>query len=155
MVLTAGVTGVCVGFLPWNLPSARVFMGDAGSVPLGWLLGGIAVVGAAAGVIAWPIVLLVLAPFHVDAGLTLLGRVWRGEQWYNAHRKHVYQRLIAQGWSHGQVLLAYTGLNLLIVVPAALLGMHHADWAWWLTALTFGLLVAGWCVVSLKLGKRP
>jgi UDP-N-acetylmuramyl pentapeptide phosphotransferase/UDP-N-acetylglucosamine-1-phosphate transferase len=154
-VMAAAVAGVCAGFLPWNLPAARVFMGDAGSVPLGWLIGGLGVTGAVAGVIAWPLVVLVLAPFHVDAGLTLLARIRRGERWYTAHRTHVYQRLIAQGWTHGQVLLAYTALNLTIVAPAALLGMNRTDWAWWLAATALGLMVAGWCIVSLKLGKRP
>lgn len=152
--LAAAVGGVCVGFLPWNLPRARVFMGDAGSVPLGWLLGGLAVTAAATGVIAWPIVVLVLAPFHVDAGLTLLARVRRGERWYTAHRTHVYQRLIAQGWSHGRVLVAYTALNLFIVAPAALLGVHHPQWAWWLTAVSIGLLAVIWYLMSLTLGKR-
>ncbi len=154
-IMAAAVAGVCAGFLPWNLPTARVFMGDAGSVPLGWLISGLAVAGAVGGIIAWPLVLLVLAPFYVDAGLTLLARIRRGERWYTAHRTHVYQRLIAQGWTHGQVLLAYTALNLTIVAPAALLGMNRPDWAWWLAAGALGLIAAGWCIVSLKLGKRP
>lgn len=150
----AGVAAACIAFLPWNAPRARVFMGDAGSVPLGFLLGGLGIAGALQGVLPWPLVVLVLAVFHVDAGLTLLTRLFAGERWYTAHRRHVYQRLIVHGWSHGRVLLLYAALNVFIVAPGMALGVIQAQWAWWVAGAACFLLAVTWYAVSLKLGER-
>ncbi len=148
------LAAACAGFLPWNAPRARVFMGDAGSVPLGFLLGGLCIAGALRSVLPWPAAIAVLAVFHVDAGLTLLMRMRQGERWYTPHRRHVYQRLLAQGWSHGQVLLLYSALNVGIVAPGVMLGTIHAQWAWEIAAGVFVLLAASWYAVSLKLGEE-
>ena len=149
------VAAAAAGFLPWNWPPARCFMGDAGSVPLGWLIGGLGLVGVMQGSVSWPAAILVLAVFHVDAGLTLLRRVWMGERWYTAHRTHVYQKLMAQGWDHGQVLLAYATLNLLVVAPALVIVSLKPAWGWIGVAAVVMVLVIAWCAVSLKLGERP
>lgn len=150
-----GVAAVASGFLPWNWPPARCFMGDAGSVPLGWLLGGLCIAGGVQETLSWPAALLVLAIFHVDAGLTLLRRVCLGERWYTAHRTHVYQKLIDRGWNHRRVLMSYTALNLLIVVPAAVYVGQASQWSWTVTVIALLILVIAWCAVSLKLGGRP
>jgi Fuc2NAc and GlcNAc transferase len=149
------LAAAALGFLPWNWPPARVFMGDAGSVPLGWLLGGLCLVGGVQGSLSWPAVLLVLAVFHVDAGLTLLRRVWAGERWYTAHRTHVYQKLLVRGWDHGRVLWAYAALNLLIVTPALMFVSLEPRWDRAVALITLMILVITWCAVSLKLGERP
>ncbi len=153
MLASLVVAGAAVGYLPWNWPPARCFMGDAGSVPLGWLLGGLCLVGVVQGSVSWPAALLVLAVFHVDAGLTLLRRVWRGERWYTAHRTHVYQKLMAQGWDHGQVLLAYAALNLFIVAPALVVVGLKPSWGWIGALSAVTMLVIAWGAVSLKLGR--
>lgn len=149
------VAAAACGFLPWNWPPARCFMGDAGSVPLGWLLGGLCLTGAVQGSITWPAAVLVLAVFHVDAGLTLLRRVWNGERWYTAHRKHVYQKLMLHGWGHGRVLLTYAALNLFVVAPALVVVSRIPRWGWAGASLALMILVISWCAVSLKLGERP
>jgi Fuc2NAc and GlcNAc transferase len=154
-LVSLGISAAAGGFLPWNWPPARCFMGDAGSVPLGWLLGGLAVIGLAEGSLTLPAAILVLAVFHVDAGLTLVRRVWRGERWYTAHRTHVYQMLMAQGRNHGQVLLAYAALNVFIVAPAVVVVALKPQWGWAAAFITFMSLAIAWCVVSLKLGERP
>lgn len=96
-----------LGFLFFNTDPARIFMGDAGSVPLGFLAGFYAINGWQRDI--WPawFPLLVFSPFLVDASLTLLRRAARGEPFWQAHREHVYQRLIRMGWSHRRVAGAY------------------------------------------------
>jgi UDP-N-acetylmuramyl pentapeptide phosphotransferase/UDP-N-acetylglucosamine-1-phosphate transferase len=100
------VAAASLGFLAWNFPPARVFMGDAGSVPLGFLAGAVSWQGSAEG--AWPLAvpLLVFAPFWIDATATLLRRVARGERFWTAHRSHFYQRLVLAGWSHRRLALS-------------------------------------------------
>lgn len=98
--LCASVAAAAAGFLVFNFPPARLFMGDAGSVPLGFLAGALGVVGWSRGY--WPIwfPLLVFAPFVCDATLTLLRRALRRERVWQAHRDHYYQRLVRMGFGH-------------------------------------------------------
>lgn len=144
----------CIGFLPLNFPVPRVFMGDSGSVPLGFALAALMVLGLADHALSLPLALLVLSVFMTDSTLTLLSRIFRGEQWYTAHKQHNYQRLIAQGWLHSRVLTLYQAINLVLVVPVAILVRMYSEYAWPLTGLTFLLLISGWYVASLKLGVQ-
>lgn len=95
-----------LGFLLFNFPPAKVFMGDAGSIPLGFLAAGFGLLGAVRG--SWPgwFPLLVFAPFVLDASVTLARRGLRGEKIWHAHKEHYYQRLIRMGWSHRKTALA-------------------------------------------------
>jgi len=95
-----------LGFLLFNFPPAKVFMGDAGSIPLGFLAAGIGLLGTVRG--SWPgwFPLLVFAPFVLDASITLARRGLRGEKVWHAHKEHYYQRLIRLGWSHRKTALA-------------------------------------------------
>jgi len=98
------VTGLVVAaasaaFAPFNVPRARMFLGDVGSYFLGAWLATAAVIGLQAG-IAPEAVLSPLALYCVDTSLTLIGRIRRGEAWNRPHRQHVYQRLVQSGWSH-------------------------------------------------------
>ena len=107
-VLCAGVAAAAAGFLCFNFHPARIFMGDVGSVPLGFLGGALGLVGWRAG--AWPLwfPLLVFAPFIFDATVTLLRRALRGEKVWQAHRSHYYQRMVQMGLGHrGTALRAY------------------------------------------------
>jgi UDP-N-acetylmuramyl pentapeptide phosphotransferase/UDP-N-acetylglucosamine-1-phosphate transferase len=104
------IAAAAAGFLVLNFSPARVFMGDAGSVPLGFLAGGVGLAGWLHGV--WPawFPLLVFSPFVVDASVTLMRRVVRGERFWHPHRDHYYQRLVRMGWSHRRVALAEYGM---------------------------------------------
>lgn len=110
------------GFLVWNWPPARVFMGDGGSGFLGFLTATFALVGQSWWDIPILLWLIVYGVFWFDATVTLLRRIWAGERWYTAHRAHAYQRLYQAGWSHRKVLLAISGLN--TVLSAAALWAH-------------------------------
>lgn len=86
-------------WLPWNLAGGRMFLGDAGSYLLGALVSVAAAVAVLRGVPVWAAA-APAAVYVVDAGWTLVRRALRGERWYEAHRSHVYQQLVAHGWSH-------------------------------------------------------
>ena len=102
----AATSAAALGFLAHNFPPARVFMGDAGSVPLGFLAAALGIYGIVAGV--WPVwfPLLVFAPFALDATVTILRRLARGERIWIAHREHFYQRLVLSGWSARRLAIA-------------------------------------------------
>lgn len=106
-VASAAVAGAAAGFLRFNFPPARVFMGDAGSVPLGFLAAAFGLAGIAANVWGWWLPLLAFLPFVADASFTLLRRALRGERIWQAHREHGYQKLILLGWSHRRCALAW------------------------------------------------
>ena len=96
-----------LGFLPFNLPRARAFLGDVGSGSLGYLVALFAGLATReAPVAAWSLVALPLAPFLVDTGLTLVTRMLRGERWWEPHVTHAYQ-CAARRFGHGQVAIAY------------------------------------------------
>ena len=105
-VFCAAIASACAGFLAHNFPPARIFLGDCGSIPLGFLAGALGLHGALAG--AWPawFPLLVFSPFVVDATVTLAMRVARGERFWLAHRAHGYQRLALAGWPRLHLALA-------------------------------------------------
>jgi UDP-GlcNAc:undecaprenyl-phosphate/decaprenyl-phosphate GlcNAc-1-phosphate transferase len=115
LVATCVASG-SLGFLVHNFPPARVFLGDAGSVPLGFLAGALGLHGVFTG--TWPLwfPLLVFSPFIVDASVTLLRRVVRGERFWRAHRSHYYQRLVMAGWSPRRLAL---GAYVLMAAAAA------------------------------------
>lgn len=104
-MLCFSVSAAALGFLYFNFPNARVFMGDAGSIPLGFLVAALGLWGWQQS--CWPawFPLLVFSPFIVDATATLGKRAWRGAKVTEAHREHYYQRAIQMGWSHRKLAL--------------------------------------------------
>jgi UDP-N-acetylmuramyl pentapeptide phosphotransferase/UDP-N-acetylglucosamine-1-phosphate transferase len=142
----------CAGFLPWNLGRARVFMGDVGRLALGFIFAALLLYGAGTGAFGLPVVLMLMLVFVADSTLTLLRRVMRGEQWYNAHRQHLYQRLIASGWTHGQVALIYQAINLTLVFPGIVVAVNFPTLAWPVTLFLVFVLILGWCLITNKLG---
>jgi UDP-N-acetylmuramyl pentapeptide phosphotransferase/UDP-N-acetylglucosamine-1-phosphate transferase len=108
----AALAAATVPFLLHNLPPARIFLGDAGSVPLGFLA---AVFGITGWIERWwpawfPV--LVFLPFVGDASVTLALRAVRGARLWEPHREHCYQRLVRLGWGHERTLMLYAGLML-------------------------------------------
>jgi Fuc2NAc and GlcNAc transferase len=108
------------GFLFWNFPPARIFMGDAGSGFLGVVLGGLSLQAAWVSVdFLWGWLIL-LGVFIVDATFTLFRRLLRGDKVYQAHRSHAYQFASRQFGSHLTVTMAVGAINLLWLLPIAL-----------------------------------
>ncbi|MEB0047245.1 MULTISPECIES: glycosyltransferase family 4 protein [unclassified Pseudomonas] len=117
LILTAAV----VGFLWWNFPPARIFMGDAGSGFLGLILGAIAIQAAQVSFdLLWSWVIL-LGVFIVDATWTLIQRFLRGDKVYEAHRSHAYQHATDQFKRHRVVTLSVVAINVLVLLPLAVL----------------------------------
>lgn len=100
------VAAAAAGFLVFNWHPARLFLGDAGSIPLGFLAGALGILGWRDDLWSIWFPLLAFAPFVVDATVTLLRRLLRGDRVWQAHREHYYQRLVRMGWSHRRTALA-------------------------------------------------
>ena len=100
------VAAASAGFLVVNFPPARIFMGDAGSVPLGFFAAAMILAAERDGLFPWWLGVLVFSPFIVDASITLLRRLLAGERVWQAHRSHYYQRLVQHGWGHRRTVLA-------------------------------------------------
>jgi len=142
-VMSATMAGGMFGFLVHNAPPARVFMGDVGSIWIGFTFAGLAVLGAARGeerlsVGFW---ILLLGVFLLDTGLTLTRRVLKGEPVLQAHRTHYYQRLLRVGWGHRRV----TGLYLIMAALLATVAVVHFDFVRlrFTTLVVIGLLTFG------------
>lgn len=107
------------GFLAWNWPPARIFMGDVGSGFLGFVLGVFVLSSAKAQPgFVWPWAIL-LSVFLVDSTATLIRRMMSGARWYEAHCSHAYQNTARQWRSHSKVTLAIAAVNLFWLFPLA------------------------------------
>ncbi|MFJ4110537.1 MULTISPECIES: glycosyltransferase family 4 protein [Pseudomonas] len=107
------------GFLAWNFPPARIFMGDAGSGFLGIVLGLLALQAAWINPLLFWGWLILMGVFVVDATFTLGRRLLRGEKVYEAHRSHAYQYASRQYGSHLPVSLAVAAINIGWLLPVA------------------------------------
>jgi UDP-N-acetylmuramyl pentapeptide phosphotransferase/UDP-N-acetylglucosamine-1-phosphate transferase len=106
------LAGASLGFLPYNAVRAKVFLGDVGSYGIGATIAGLSGGGFLAG-LPTEACLGPLMIYLADTGTTLVRRISRGEDWREAHRSHVFQRLTDVGLSHAQVALLVAGLTVL------------------------------------------
>ncbi len=113
--LAAVAAAASAAFLPFNLPRARVFLGDVGSGALGLLIGVLSLGAWRRGVLDAGAILMLLSACLVDATATLLSRMVRGRRWWRPHREHLYQWLVRTGSSHPRVALAYLAWTLGVV----------------------------------------
>ncbi len=109
----AGLFGAAIGFLWWNWSPARIFLGDVGSVPLGYLSGFLLLGLAARG--HWKIALILPLYFLADATITFLRRLLRGERVWQAHRQHFYQQAVRDGLGHSAVVKRVIVADLLLI----------------------------------------
>lgn len=126
-IVNFNVAAAALAFLVFNFHPARIFMGDVGAVPLGFLAAAIGLVGWRQGDWTWWYPVLVFSPFIVDASVTLLRRLARRERVWQAHRDHYYQRLVQLGWGHrGTALAEYVLMFACGLIALAVL--HAAQW---------------------------
>ena len=123
--VTLSVAAAALGFLLFNFPPARVFMGDVGAIPLGCLAAVLDLTGWQRGDWPWWFGLVIFSPFIVDASLTLAKRLLRGARVWQAHREHYYQRLVQSGWGHRKT--AYAEYALMLACSGAALGGMRQD----------------------------
>ncbi len=142
------VSSASAGFLVFNIPPARIFMGDVGSSSLGLLAAALSLWGARDGVFQFWVALLVFSPFIVDATVTLMRRSIRREKVWQAHRTHYYQRLVQLGWGHRKTVL-WEYVLMLAAAGAAL-------WAVDKPASTQWVMLGVWIALyaSLAIGVR-
>lgn len=128
-----------LAFLVFNFHPAKIFMGDAGSIPLGFLAAAIGIAGWQQGV--WPewFPLLVFSPFIVDASVTLLKRILRREKIWQAHKSHYYQRLVQMGWGHRKTALMEYG----VMLAAGISGVLALTYRGWPAVA----VIAGWGLI--------
>lgn len=135
-MLNFSISAAALGFLFFNFPPAKVFMGDAGSIPLGFLV-------AAMGLWGWQqecwtvwFPLLVFSPFILDASVTLVKRTWRGVKITEAHREHYYQHAVQMGWGHRNVAV----VEYMLMLAGGLVGLQciQTSWAWYLPLIWLG-----------------
>jgi Fuc2NAc and GlcNAc transferase len=113
------LTAAVGGFLFWNLPPARIFMGDVGSGFIGIVVGVIALAGIKKGITSVWVWLILLGTFIIDATITVGRRMIKGEKWYSAHRSHAYQHAARRLGSHGKVTTIVTVINMFWLFPWA------------------------------------
>lgn len=101
-VLCLSIVAAALVFLRVNWHPARIFMGDSGSIPLGFAAAAIALIGIARGVWPWWLPVLAFSMFIADASVTLVRRALRGEKIWQAHRTHYYQRMVRMGLGHAR-----------------------------------------------------
>ncbi|MFM0065770.1 MraY family glycosyltransferase [Paraburkholderia aspalathi] len=138
------VAGAAAGFLLFNFHPARIFLGDAGSIPLGFLAGALGYWGWREGV--WPIWFpaVSFSPFIGDASVTLLKRLLRGEKFWQAHREHYYQRLVQGGFGHASTARIWY----LFMVAGIMLAL----WALGIAVVYQWLVVVAWAAVLVLAG---
>jgi len=112
-MLSATVIGAAAGFLVWNWSPARIFLGDVGSVPLGYVLGFLLLDLANRG--WWKIALILPLYFLADATITLARRLLRGERFWQAHREHFYQQAVRRGLGHAAVVKRVIAADLMLI----------------------------------------
>jgi UDP-N-acetylmuramyl pentapeptide phosphotransferase/UDP-N-acetylglucosamine-1-phosphate transferase len=146
--LAGTAAAAALGFLVWNWAPAKIFLGDVGSVPLGYLLGFLLLEVAARG--HWKIALIVPLYFLADATLTLLRRLARGERVWQAHRQHFYQRAVQRGLGHAAVVRRVIAADLILI---------GCGWAsengWGIPALAAAAVVVAVLLASLAGAWRP
>lgn len=149
-MMCAAIATSCFAFLLFNFYPAKIFMGDSGSIPLGFLAGAIGVVGVVQSHWQAWFPLLVFSPFIVDASITLFKRLLNGERLSQAHRSHYYQRLVQMGWGHQKTAVLEYVLMLLCAASALMMLK--------LSTITTACLLITWlfvyAVIAILIDKR-
>ena len=140
------------GFLAFNWPPARIFMGDAGSCFLGFALGGLLLGASIEGTLPLPAAVVLMGAFVVDATVTLGVRALRAERLYQAHRHHAYQHWARRTRAHRPVTVAVMAINGFWLLPMAAWASYRPDIAVGIAALALAPLVI---VVLLSGAGRP
>jgi UDP-N-acetylmuramyl pentapeptide phosphotransferase/UDP-N-acetylglucosamine-1-phosphate transferase len=118
LMLGLSIAAAALGFLVWNWHPAKLFLGDVGSIPLGFLLGWLLL--GLAGTGSWAPAVILPLYYLTDATLTLLFRLVRGRRVWQAHREHFYQRAVQRGSSHSAVVVRILAANLALVMLSLL-----------------------------------
>ncbi len=163
--LTLLLLAVLLGFLGWNWSPARIFMGDVGSTFLGFCLAILGLLWVTTGALSLWSCLLLTGVFTVDASVTLLCRILQGKCLYKAHREHAYQQYSdlvaarsneqgeqARALAHRRVCYGVILINILWLLPWALLAQYWSNWGMLIGIVAWLPLIigCGWFKIRLK-----
>jgi UDP-N-acetylmuramyl pentapeptide phosphotransferase/UDP-N-acetylglucosamine-1-phosphate transferase len=153
-LINAVIAAACLGFLFLNFPPAKIYMGDIGAASLGFLAAVLGLWANHRNLFPLWVGMAVFSPFIVDASWTLLRRLLRGALPWQAHREHVYQRLVLAGWSRRKTLLCEYG----IMAVSSLLSLvvewskrRAVEWG----ALGFLILLYAVLIMGISFTKAP
>jgi UDP-N-acetylmuramyl pentapeptide phosphotransferase/UDP-N-acetylglucosamine-1-phosphate transferase len=144
--LALASAAAALGFLRWNWHPAKIFLGDVGSVPLGYLLGWLLLDLAGKGL--WAPALILPLYYLADATITLVGRAGRGERIWQAHREHFYQRALAPDGDHAAVV------RIILLGNAALIALAAFATAQPIPALIVAVLATAGILAALERRSR-
>jgi UDP-N-acetylmuramyl pentapeptide phosphotransferase/UDP-N-acetylglucosamine-1-phosphate transferase len=151
VICSLALLGTLIGFAPFNRPVARLFLGDVGSLPLGlivgWLLALLANKGHLAAALLLPLYYL------MDATITLLRRLAKGERVWQAHRSHFYQRATDNGFTVKQVVAHVFCVNILLVALASICVLFNTPTAE-IAALAAGVVIVGWLLARFSRRRK-
>jgi Fuc2NAc and GlcNAc transferase len=136
-IIALGLAIALCGFLYFNLPPAKIFMGDLGSNYLGLVLGVLGIFGITSGTITVWTILVLLGVFIVDSTTTLIARIKGGAVWYHGHKSHAYQRAARTLGSHGKVVAIVCAINAVWLLPIAWMTTQYREIGLFLTALAW------------------
>jgi Fuc2NAc and GlcNAc transferase len=128
------LAAACAGFLVFNRPPARIFMGDVASGFLGFLVAAAALISSWLEALPLSASVLLYLVFAVDATYTLTRRALARKPLMNAHRDHAYQHA-ARRWGHGRVTMSVCAINLFWLLPLAVISVRFPDWRWAIVAV--------------------
>lgn len=151
--LAAVVGAAALGFLMWNWPPAKIFMGDVGSGFLGFTFGGLALLSHAQSAVSIFVWSILLGVFIVDALVTLVRRVANRQKFYEAHRTHAYQHAAIRFQSHTRVCVIVGVLNLAWLFPLAFLAAQGYLDGFVAVVIAYGPLI--WMAIRYKAGVVP
>ena len=145
-----GLVATLLGFLCWNWPKAKIFMGDVGSTTLGLIIMITGIVAQKYYQVPFILWLMLYGVFLFDATVTLIRRILRKEQLHLAHRNHAYQRLNQAGWSHKQVLFGLFGINTILTFIVLLANKYPALTLYFSILELFILILIYWLIEKRK-----
>lgn len=150
---SAALAAAALGFVYWNWSPSRLFLGDVGSVPLGYLLGWLLLGAAAAG--QWAAALILPLYYLADATWTISRRAWRREKLWRAHREHFYQRAVQRGFSHAAVTLRILVCNAALAALALWVSAPGAGLQPWVGVVLALLAVGGLLFMLARQAPPP
>jgi UDP-N-acetylmuramyl pentapeptide phosphotransferase/UDP-N-acetylglucosamine-1-phosphate transferase len=150
-IIAAALFGAMIGFAPFNKPVAKVFLGDVGSLPIGLLLGWLLLELAGSGHLAAALILPLY--YLLDATVTLVRRIARGERFWQAHRSHFYQRATDNGFGVPAIVARVVAVNLALAA-LALATIAADDLIVSLIALAAGIVIVTWLLRTFSHAKR-
>ena len=144
------IVAASTGFLIFNFPPARIFMGDSGSASLGLLAGAFSVWGSNADIFPFWIAVIVFSPFITDATITLVQRIFRKEKIWEAHKTHYYQRLVEMGWDHRRTV-SFEYMIMLLCSIAAIIAIKSTTYQQF---FIFIIVMLMYVILAISIDKK-